>query len=49
MNPSPLGRGAREIHVIADNLSTHKTQAVRTFVLEHPTVRLHFTRRIRRG
>ena len=36
----PIGR---EIHVIADNLSTHKTQAVRTFLLEHPNVRLHFT------
>jgi len=33
----------REIHVIADNLSTHKTQAVRTFLLEHPSVHLHFT------
>ncbi len=33
----------RAIHVIADNLSTHKTQAVRTFLLEHPNVRLHFT------
>src|SRR5918994_317810 len=33
----------RAIHVIADNLSTHKTQAVRTFLLEHPHVRLHFT------
>src|SRR5262245_11262821 len=33
----------REIHVIADNLSTHKTQAVRTFLLEHPNVHLHFT------
>jgi len=33
----------REIHVIADNLSTHKTQAVRTFLLEHPAVHLHFT------
>src|SRR2546422_5876240 len=33
----------REIHVIADNLSTHKTQAVRTFLIEHPTVRIHFT------
>jgi transposase len=33
----------REIHVIADNLSTHKTQAVRTFLLEHPTLQLHFT------
>ena len=33
----------REIHVIADNLSTHKTQAVRTFLLAHPQVRIHFT------
>src|SRR5712691_3228440 len=33
----------REIHVIADNLSTHKTQAVRTFLLAHQNVRLHFT------
>src|SRR6059036_3575495 len=33
----------RAIHVIADNLSTHKTQAVRTFLIEHPTVQLHFT------
>jgi transposase len=33
----------REIHVIADNLSTHKTQAVRTFLLEHPNVHLHVT------
>jgi transposase len=33
----------RAIHVIADHLSTHKTQAVRTFLLAHPNVRLHFT------
>jgi transposase len=33
----------REIHVILDNLATHKTQAVRTFLIEHPHVRLHFT------
>lgn len=33
----------REIHVIADNLSTHKTQVVRSFLVEHPNVRLHFT------
>ncbi len=26
----------REIHVIADNLSTHKTQAVRSFLLDAP-------------
>ena len=29
--------------MIADNLSTHKTQAVRTFLLDHPNVHLHFT------
>jgi transposase len=33
----------RAIHVIADNLSTHKTQAVRTFLVAHPNVRIHFT------
>jgi transposase len=33
----------RAIHVIADNLSTHKTQAVRTFLVEHPHVQIHFT------
>jgi transposase len=33
----------REIHVILDNLSTHKTAAVRTFLAAHPQVRLHFT------
>jgi len=33
----------RAIHVIADNLSTHKTQAVRTFLIAHPHVRIHFT------
>jgi transposase len=35
--------GTREIHVILDNLSTHKTQAVRAFLVAHPTVQLHFT------
>ena len=34
---------AKAIHVILDNLSTHKTQAVRTFLVQHPKVRLHFT------
>ena len=33
----------RAIHVIADNLSTHRTQAVRTFLIAHPHVRIHFT------
>jgi hypothetical protein len=39
----------REIHVILDNLATHKTQAVRTFLIAHPNVRLHVTRPTRRG
>lgn len=33
----------REIHVIADNLSAHKTQQVRDFLAELPNVRLHYT------
>jgi transposase len=33
----------REIHVIVDNLSTHKTQRVRDFLAAHPNVHLHFT------
>jgi hypothetical protein len=36
----PIGR---EIHVIADNLSTHKTHVVRTFLIDHPNVTIHFT------
>jgi transposase len=36
-------RTGREIHVIADNLSTHKTQLVRTFLVDHPNVTIHFT------
>ena len=33
----------REIHVIADNLSAHKTAQVNQFLEMHPQVRLHFT------
>lgn len=33
----------REIHVIADNLSAHKTARVKEFLEAHPQVRLHFT------
>jgi transposase len=33
----------KEIHVIADNLSAHKTKRVADFVAEHPNVQLHFT------
>jgi transposase len=33
----------RAIHIILDNLATHKTQAVRAFLAQHPRVQLHFT------
>jgi Homeodomain-like domain-containing protein len=33
----------KEIHVIADNLSAHKTPKVGAFLDEHPNVHLHFT------
>jgi transposase len=33
----------KEIHVIADNLSAHKTEAVKAFLVSHPKVHLHFT------
>ncbi|MET0508303.1 MAG: IS630 family transposase, partial [Burkholderiaceae bacterium] len=38
--PRPRGR---EIHVIADNLSAHKTKALAQFIADHPSVHLHFT------
>jgi transposase len=34
---------AKEIHIVLDNLSAHKTQAVRDFLEAHPKVRFHFT------
>lgn len=33
----------KEIHVIADNLSAHKTKQVDAFLAEHPKVHMHFT------
>ena len=33
----------REIHIILDNLSAHKTKLVEAFLAEHPNVTLHFT------
>lgn len=33
----------KEIHVIADNLSAHKTDLVEEFLRTHPKVHLHFT------
>lgn len=36
-------RWAKEIHIVLDNLSAHKTQAVQDFLEQHPKVRFHFT------
>lgn len=33
----------RELHIIADNLSAHKTAKVTDFVAAHPNVHLHYT------
>jgi transposase len=33
----------KEIHIICDNLSAHKTPAVRDFVEVHPKVQIHYT------
>jgi transposase/transcriptional regulator with XRE-family HTH domain len=34
---------AREIHIVLDNLSAHKTKAVEEFLAAHPKVQFHFT------
>ena len=36
-------RRHREIHIIADNLSAHKTAKVMAFLEAHPNVALHYT------
>ena len=36
-------RKGKEIHVILDNLSAHKTKRVEAFLEQHPKVTLHFT------
>ena len=33
----------KDIHIICDNLSAHKTQAVRDFLADHPKVNIHYT------
>jgi len=33
----------REIHIVLDNLASHKTQRVQQFLAEHANVHLHFT------
>jgi transposase len=35
-------RRAKEIHIVLDNLSAHKTPTVEEFLAQHPKVRFHF-------
>jgi transposase len=35
-------RWAKEIHIVLDNLSAHKTQAVQQFLAQHPKLRFRF-------
>ena len=36
-------QGHREIHIIVDNLSAHKTQRVRDFLQKHSNLHMHYT------
>lgn len=38
-----LCRPEREIHIIVNNLSAHKTKKVEAFLADHPEVKLNFT------
>src|SRR5262245_22545437 len=42
-NVIKTARWAREIHIVLDNLSAHKTSAVAEFLERNPKVRFHFT------
>ena len=37
------GRPEKEIHIILDNLSAHKTETVQAWLKAHPAVHLHYT------
>jgi transposase len=43
LDEAVVGRQRKKIHVILDNLSAHKTAAVKAWLAGHPQVQLHFT------
>jgi DDE superfamily endonuclease len=43
LDEAVVGRRRKPIHLILDNLSVHKTAAVRAWLERHPHVQLHFT------
>ena len=43
MDKAVAAHADREVHVVLDNFSTHKTAAVGEWLAEHPNVTFHFT------
>jgi transposase len=43
LDEAVVGRRRKQIHLILDNLSVHKTAAVRAWLERHPQVQFHFT------
>jgi hypothetical protein len=43
LDETVVGPPRKKVHVILDNLSAHKTAAVKAWLAEHPNVQLHFT------
>ena len=43
LDQAVVGRRRQQVHVILDNLSAHKTAAVKAWLAKHPNVHLHFT------
>lgn len=43
LDETVVGQRRRKIHLILDNLSVHKTAAVRAWLERHPQVQFHFT------
>jgi len=43
LDEAVLGQRRRPVHLILDNLATHKTAAVHAWLAKHPQVQLHFT------
>jgi len=43
LDETVVGRRNEKVHVILDNLSSHKTKAVKDWLAKHPNVQLHFT------
>lgn len=43
LDEAVVGQRQKQVHLILDNLATHKTASVRAWLEKHPQVQLHFT------